>query len=251
MPVFYVVLGVLALILIICLVQMKKGAAWGKPAVTIIAILAILTAVINMVMQNRETGYQPDYKLYAIIGEELAKNFSEYLPSGGKVTVLTPYDPDATPPNPRHTHYMQGFKSGFSSKNVSITGVVAIPQMEPTEMEVTLEDYEARLQQFYKDTLAENSGIAGFISLGRLPANLDAPGLKIALIGGMSPEVSKLIQEGQVQTVVAGTPEVHVVKKGEEIPLETVFKTRYMVVTPENLDQILDRYPQFNPSAKE
>jgi len=237
---------------------MKKGATWAKPAVTIIAIVTIITAVVNMILQTREPSYRPDYKVYEIIGDNLAKTFGECLPSGGEVIVFTPYDADATPPNPRHEYYMTGFESGFSSKNISIAKVISLPQMEPMEMEMTPEEYDEQLQEFYNDELTKNKGIAGWISLGRLPPKLkeleifstDNPP-KVALVGGMNPEVGSFIEEGMIQAVVAGTPEVHVVKKGEVIPPETLFQTRYMTVTSANLTQILERYPQFAPSAEE
>lgn len=243
----YVILGLLAVALIYSLAQMKKGTTWAKPAVIVIAVVTIITALINMILQTRETAYRPDYRLYEIIGQELAKTFGKYLPSGGTVIIFTPYDVDATSVNPRHSYYMEGFGSGFSSKNISIGKVISLPQMGLAEMNP--EEYGKQLQEFYNDKLAENEGIAGWITLGSLPAKLRELDVfsmtnpaKVALIGGMSSEVGRLIKDGFIQTVIAGTPEVHVVKKGEKIPPETLFQTRYMVVTPDNLAQIIERW---------
>jgi len=72
----------------------------------------------------------------------------------------------------------------------------------------------------------------------------------VALIGAMSPQINTLIEEGFIQTVVAGTPEVHVVRKGEKIPPQKIFQSRYIVVTPDNLSQVLKRYPQFAPYSR-
>ena len=61
----------------------------------------------------------------------------------------------------------------------------------------------------------------------------------------MSPQIPALIKQGYVQTVVAGTPEVHTVEKGEEIAPEKIFEQRFMIVTLDNLEEVIKKYPQY------
>ena len=230
MLIFYLILGLFAIALIFSLVQMKKGATWAKPAIPVMVIVAILTTIVTMFLQTREPAYHRDYGVYKIIGRELAKSFGKHLSAGGKVIIFIPYNPEAISPDLRHKYYMEGFLSGFSSQNIFIAKVISLPKKY----------YGAQLQEFYNDKLAENAGIVGWISLGKRPPQLDklrvfstANPPKIALIIAMNPEISSFIEAGLVQTVIAGTPEVQVVKKGKKIPPEKLFETRYMVVTPE------------------
>jgi len=62
----------------------------------------------------------------------------------------------------------------------------------------------------------------------------------------MSPKLTGLIKEGYIEVVIAGTPEVHIMKKGEEKTPEELFPERFMIVTRDNLEEIIRKYPQYS-----
>lgn len=248
------ILVLFGIVLIYLFIQMKKKAAWAKPAIIILSLVAIPVIWINMISRTREPVYRPDYRVYEIIGHELTATLGKYLTPGGKVIVFTPYSLDKISPKSIPYYYMKGFKSGFSPKNISIDKVISLPA---GEIGMTIEEYNRQLQKFYNDKYAENIGIDGWISLGGLtdkPKELDVfsdtnpP--KIGMIGGLTPGISSLIEKGFIHIVISETPKIHVVEKGEKISPKKMFQTRYMVVTPDNLNQIIERYPQIAPSSE-
>ena len=177
--------------------------------------------------------------LYRLIGTKLGETFSNYLPEKGKVFVFTSGSDD---------FYIEGLKKGLSAKKITVKPI-STSQVK-TESE---SDYEDKLLEFYNQQLIENSDVAGIIFLNIFPQKVEQLDIfsegnspKIALLAGMSPKLSGLIRQGYVQVVVAGTPEVHTVEKGERIPAERIFKERFMIVRQDNLEEIIKEYPRYS-----
>ena len=178
--------------------------------------------------------------LYRLIGTKLGEAFSNYLPQRGKVIVFT---------SEADNFYVEGLKKSLSAKKITIK-VFSTSRIE-TESEI---DYEKNLLKFYNQQLSDNPDISGIIFLSQFPLELrkldilseESPP-RVALLTSMSPKLTRLIKEGYVDVVVAGTPEVHIVKKGEEKTPEELFPERFMIVTRNNLEAIIRKYPQYNP----
>jgi len=180
--------------------------------------------------------------LYRLIGAKLGEAFSNYLPEKGKVIVFTSGGDE---------FYTEGLKKSLSAKKITIK-VVSTSRIK-TESE---SDYEDKLLKFYNQELSENPDVCGIIFLNNFLPLLSSPSMgkqigggvspKIALLTGMSPKLTGLIKEGYVDVVVAGIPEVHIVKKGEEKSPEEFFPERFMIVTRDNLEEIIRKYPQYS-----
>ena len=187
--------------------------------------------------------------LYRLIGTKLGEAFSNYLPEKSNVIIFTSEGDD---------FYVEGLKKGLSAKKIT-TKAVSISQIET----ISETDYEDKLLKFYNQQLSENSDVSGIIFLRQFPSPLSSPsrgeevggGLnifskesppKIALLAGMSPKLTELIKDGYVHVVVAGTPKVHIMKKGEEKSPEELFQERFMIVTQDNLSEVLRKYPQYS-----
>ena len=184
--------------------------------------------------------------LYRLIGTRLGEAFSNYLPEKGKVIVFASGSDE---------FYIKGLKKGLSAKKITIK-VASTSQVE-TESET---DYEKNLLEFYKQQLSENSDVCGIIFLNNFPSLLlSSPFMgvkppdigggvspKIALLSSMSPKLTELTRQGYVDVVIAGTPEVHIMKKGEEKSPEELFQERFMLVTQNNLSEIIRKYPQYS-----
>ncbi len=173
-----------------------------------------------------------------VIGVKLGEAFSDYLPREGNIIVFIPGEQES---------YVEGLKEGLLAKDVTIAKVVSVPGLEAQS-----EHYDDRLLEFYDRQLSENPDICGLIFFSQFPLEVERLSIflkenppKIALLTGMSPEITVLIRQGYVQTVVAGTPEVHTVEAGERIPPEEIFQQRFMIVTPDNLEDVLRKYPQY------
>ena len=192
-----------------------------------------------------------------VIGTKLGEAFSNYLPEKSNVIIFTSEGDD---------FYVEGLKKGLSAKKITIN-VVSTSRIE-TESE---SDYEDKLLKFYNQQLSDNPDVFGIIFLSQFPLfpNTPSPSLplpqgerirgegdgggvspKIALLSGMSPKLTRLISQGYVDVVVAGTPEVHIIKKGEEKSPEELFQERFMIVTQDNLEAIIRKYPQYSPERR-
>ena len=180
--------------------------------------------------------------LYRLIGTKLGESFSNYLPEKGKVIVFTSGGDE---------FYVEGLKKSLSAKKITIK------EISTSQIETKSESgYEDKLLKFYNQQLADNPDVSGIIFLNNFPLLLSSPSMgkqigggvspKIALLTGMSPKLTGLIKEGYVDVVVAGTPEVHIVKKGEEKSPEELFPERFMIVTRDNLEEIIRKYPQYS-----
>ena len=180
--------------------------------------------------------------LYRLIGTKLGESFSNYLPERGKVIVFTSGGDE---------FYVEGLKKSLSAKKITIK-VVSTSQIE-TKSE---SDYEDKLLKFYNQELSENPDVCGIIFLNNFLPLLSSPSMgeeigggvspKIALLTGMSPKLTEFIREGYVDVVIAGIPKVHIVKKGEEKSPEELFPERFMIVTRDNLSEVLRKYPQYS-----
>lgn len=178
--------------------------------------------------------------LYRLIGTRLGEIFSNYLPEQGKVIVFTSQGDES---------YVEGLEKSLSAKKIMIQVVSTSPIETESES-----GYEDKLLKFYNQQLSENPDISGLIFLSRFPQKAQELDIflkesrpKIALLTNMSPELTGLIRQGYVQTLIAGTPEVHTMKKGEKMSPEETFKQRFMLVTPDNLEEIIRKYPQYAP----
>ena len=177
--------------------------------------------------------------LYRLIGAKLGEAFSNYLPEKGNVIVFTSGGDD---------FYAEGLKKSLSAKKITIK------EISTSRIETKSEsDYEDKLLEFYNQQLADNPDISGIIFLSQFPRELrkltilseESPP-RIALLTGMSPKLTEFIKEGYVDVVIAGIPKVHIVKKGEEKNPEELFKERFMIVTQDNLEAIISKYPQYS-----
>ena len=212
----------------------------GQKFKGIVPVLIIVAALGFMTYQIfHKDSYTSMKGVDRIIGIKLGEAFSTYLPEGGKVMVFISKGQES---------YVEGLKEWMFAKDV----VIARLEIESEEVMFSEDEYDNKLLEFYNERLSEHSDISGLIFFSQFPREAeklnvllgqDSP--KIALLTGMSPEITALIKQGYVQTVVAGTPEVHTVEKGERIAPEKIFEQRFMIVTPDNLEEVIKKYPQY------
>jgi len=177
--------------------------------------------------------------LYRLVGTKLGESFSNYLPEEKKIMIFVFEGQES---------YVKGLKKKLSAKEM----IIAKLRISPEEIMFSEDSYEDKLVEFYNRKLSENPDISGLIFFSQLPelrklnifSKENPP--KVALLTGMSPKITRLIKEGYVQVVVAGTPEVHIMRKGEKKSPEELFKERFMIVTRDNLETIIRKYPQYN-----
>ena len=206
----------------------------------IVPALIIVVALCFMIYQAfHKDSYTSGKGVDRIIGIKLGESFSAYLPEGGKVMVFISEGQES---------YIKGLKKGISVKEM----IIAKLEVESEEAMFSEDDYDNKLLEFYNERISEYSDISGLIFFSQFPKEAEKLSVllgqnppKIALLTGMSPQITALIKQGYVQIVVAGTPEVHTVEKGEKIAPEKIFQQRFMIVTPDNLEEIIKKYPQY------
>ena len=121
--------------------------------------------------------------------------------------------------------------------------VISSPISISDEMSTSGED----ISSFYNEKISENPDISGIIFFTEFSKNLNifsegnVP--KIALFcPHINPEIISLMKENIIQVAIVSSPEPKVRKKGEIIPPEELFKKSFIIINPENLEEILKKY---------
>ncbi|MCK4401750.1 hypothetical protein KAW08_05560 [bacterium] len=204
------------------------------PALIIVVALGFMTYRIF-----HKDSYTSRKGVDRIIGIKLGEAFSTYLPEGGKVMVFISEGQES---------YVKGLKERMFAEDV----VIARLEIESEDAMFLEDEYDNKLLEFYNKQLSEHPDISGVIFFSQFPKEARRLNIflgqnppKIALLTGMSSQITALIKRGYVQTVVAGTPEVHTVEKGEKIAPEKIFEQRFMIVTTDNLEDVIRKYPQY------
>lgn len=206
-----------------------------KTVVGIIAGALILIALLIILFSGGEEPIELGGEaLDRLIGRRLAEELTLKTDKGTVVVAFQPGD--------------EAIVDGIREAVETDVEAVAMPPISDAAM-TSPREMDRRLTEFYDSQLADPSG-AGIVLLGDLPTrpgslNLfrrpDSP--PVACLGNWRPNLLPLLRNGSIDVLVAGTPTVHVMKKGEEKSPQQLFEERYMVVTPQNVDQTMRQYP--------
>jgi hypothetical protein len=191
----------------------------------IVLALTIAIALSFIICRSTRKASTTSYKgVDRIIGIKLGETFSTYLPEKGKIMVFISKGQES---------YARGLVEGVSAKDVIVTKL----EIELEDAVFPEGDYEDELSEFYNRQISKRPDVSGLVFFSQFPKEARKLNIflrknppKVALLTSMSPEITTLIKQGYVQTVVAGTPEVHTVEKGERIPPEKIFQQRFMIV---------------------
>jgi len=248
----------------------KQGAQWGKPLTIACAIVALLLAVGTIfsggnrvdveAIRERELAYAEisTHKLGAYLGEKFA---------GSDAVVIVPIDFGV--PNESAVAQLRGLKEGLGT-DVEIVAEVSpelseeFKQMmeqapEGAEMPymgmAPMMDMMIRAEQFNKIFKEEAKGVDLVITLVGLPMDLenlicwkmsDPP--KLAVYSAMQvPRLKEAIKQDYVSALIAYRPDPDMEQKDIPDDMEEAFAKRYLLITPENVEEYAAKYEMLFP----
>ena len=214
-----------------------------KIAISIAAIIIIIASWTLMLTRAKKEAPAPApsrKQLTEIIGIRLGEKLSGYLPGGtGPVIVFVLEGQESSG---------TGLEQGLSDKKIQVKTIV-IPVFD----QKSTENYEETLIAFYNKQYKENSSASGVVFLTPFPTHPEKLNMfntnnppKIGLQTRMSREISRLIKNGRIQVVITSVPGVRTREKGEKISPEEAFNQKFIVITPDNFEEVIKQHSQFS-----
>jgi hypothetical protein len=268
-PVAIGIMVVAGIGMLIGLSKQKAGAAWGKPLAMVCIVVALATAVMNIVKTSgggntagiveREMQYQ---KVGAQkLGSHLAEKYS-----GSKALIIV--EPKLGAAADKPNVLVEGLKEGFGSaitvvaeespeipENAAKAFAAEMPPMEGGEGGMEGEMLPP-LEYWYTASLVNKlldkydgkyDMIVTTIGLPQDAKRLDIwkgdKKPKVALASGSVYELRGAIKSGAIVAAVTYNPQAEYDDKPVPKDLDEAFNKRFLLLTPENIDQIASKHP--------
>jgi hypothetical protein len=214
---------------------LREASDTRKTVIGITAGAIIFIALLILLLSGGEEPIElSGAALDRFIGRRLAEELSQNVGEGTLLVAFQPGDEAV----------VEGIRQGVDAE----VQPIEMPPIGEAAM-TSVGEMDRQLTEFYDGQLADPPA-DGIVLLGDLPSRPGALELfrqpdppPIACLGNWGPNLVALIRNGSIDVLVAGTPTVHVMKKGEEKSPEQLFEERYMLVTPQNVNKILRQYP--------
>ena len=281
---WFIIMVIAAAGMIIGLVKERQGIEWGRPLTIGGAIVALLMAIISIIggagsdidveeIREREQRYN------RVAGQKLGQYLAQEM-SGKAALVIKPIEMTEEP-NETVTAQIEGLKEGLGNA-IDIIDVVSPPipeeykqYMEETaeaegvdpEMQMEYEMYPMMEAAFDAETFNNlyeqyGQGTDLVITLAGLPMDIEnmsiwdmqtPPELAVFGIGsgpGPVPKLADAIRQGFVAAYITFKPRQQV-EEDKSIPddLDAAFNKRYLLVTPKNVDALMEEYEYLLPEG--
>ncbi len=269
-------------------VKMKQGMEWGKGVTVACAILVLILAVAHTKnkmgggkisdkeiarIQQREKMYQQ------VSAEKLARKMAAAYP-GSKAVIIRPMDLGFDMPDLENK--IEGIKTGFG-QDIEIIGILSpeVPQMLINEMEAMKKQYleesgESEVPEDYVMSMGlgmeygDMIDVAQFNQLAKkIPDDADLvvlltefpyelekislwskkPRPKVAgIVNSIPPKLDAAIEAGYITAVVLPKYDGDFTSKDIPDDIDERFDRRFLLVTAENIKDIVAKYPQLFPT---
>ena len=259
--------------MLIGLSKQKAGAEWGKPLAMVCIIVALGTAVMNIVKtstggSNTKGIVEREMQYQKIKGKKLGAYLAEKYP-GSKALIIVEPKLSGSTAKKKPNVVLEGLKEGFGSA-ITIVAEVSptIPEkalknmksqmpvmeggaegMEGEEMMPPMEFwYRAallnKLLDQYKDKYDMIVTLIGLPQDARNVKVLKSKKRpKVAIAEGSVYELRGAIKAGVVVAAVTYNPKAEYTDKAVPKDLDEAFKDRYLLLTPETVDQVASQCP--------
>ncbi len=246
--------------------KQKAGALWGKPVATICAIIALGCALGHIALtsggQDTQKIVQIEREYQRISGEKLGRYLAEAHPDAVALIIADPSTPN-TPDAP--DALLDGIKQGLGEK-VRISAEVRpqIPEAvkkqfagetpEGMPAEEALPPMEFWFTAAMMDSIIakDGKGCDLIITTIGLPTDMakmkfwrSAPsnGTKLAIARGSVYELKRAIAQKLVTAAISFNPNAVWDDKSPSSDLDEAFAKRYLLITPENVEELATKYP--------
>ncbi|MFZ2655376.1 MAG: hypothetical protein WAX69_10660 [Victivallales bacterium] len=253
------VVMVLSLIGMIVCAKKQDAVSIAKPAAVGLMALVVICAVVILM----KTGVLGDQGTQKIIQNEftytkssyftLGKYIAEKIPGAKILLVVDKQRQNDT----RSPALLESFKLGLAGKaTIAATETPAIawpegrPQPRPEEMDM-IPLQEVMTAESFNDLIAKYSDANLIVSFIGLPNDIENMTVwtmepekrpKIALINGAYHNLKTAIQSGIVAAVIAVNPTAKFTDEAAPVDVKAAFDKRYILITPDNIDQISTTY---------
>ena len=239
--------------------KQKAGQTWGKPLAIVCAIVALVVALAQIMtsgggasaegIRDRELKYANISAQY--LGEYLAENHA-----GAKAVMIV--EPSETEGLKKSEALSKGLEKGVGGA-IEIVAIEtpSIPAdmrpattpdgspapLPPREVWFTAQAFNQIVEKYEGkvDLVVTMMGLPGTQQLGRLNIwGMDD--VKLAIGDGSVYELYRQIKNGKIVAAVSYNPDA---TYDEEMPprdLEEAFNKRYLLVTPQNVEQLAGKY---------
>lgn len=278
-PISLILMLAAAAMMVFGLQKSKQGYEWGKPVTIAGAAIALLLALGSMFTSKgpnpqKLSEYQSRYR--EACGAKLGMYLAEQFPDA-KAAFLMPHNMNS-PTSQHSTDLVDALKNAMEDTIQIGPDLVPTPppeiQRQHEEMREQLgsQDVPPEQAMMYMtpmfswfsaeqldDLVAEKAADCDLLiaiaelpqdfERCRFPTKADAP--KIVLTGGAIYRYAPIIESGVIVAAIANNPEANWEPAPPPKKVEAAFDERYLLVTPDNINKIAEKYPDLIPSEEE
>lgn len=263
-PIAIAIMVVAGIGMIVGLSKQKTGAVWGKPVAIVCIIIALATALMNIVKTSsggNTAQIVEREQLFQKIGtQKLGMYLAEKYP-GAKALIVT--EPRIGTAASRPNILVEGLKEGFGGKitvveevspevpqNAAKAFAAEMPAMEggeggmegemlpPLEYWYTAAVLEALLEKYkgQYDMIVTTIGLPQDANRMKLWKAKDKP--KVAIANGSVYELKGPIKAAMIVGAITYNPKAEYDDKPVPKDLDEAFNKRFLLLTPENIDEV-------------
>ena len=273
----YVIMLVGAIVMIYGLKKYKTGQMWGKGVAILGALVALGCALANLFtggqagtqeVQDMAAGYSRVKG--AKVGQYLASNYS-----GKKVVIVKETTMTQGGETTMSEAMLQGLKSSLQG-NVTLVDTVAPEMPEDLKEEVERTQEELAAQEEGEVPMDEAMGLAGIpfdswftadimddlvdeykgkadimVFACNMPMDYQAAEFwrdsdvpKLVVLSGPVSELTNAIKQGKVIAAVMANPDAEYEQKPPPTDVDEAFGKRYLLLTPDNVEEIASKYQE-------
>ena len=266
-------------VMVFGLQKSKQGVEWGKPVTIIGAVVALLLAVSSLFTgggADPEKIREISQRYREVCGIKLGQYLSAQF-DGQSAAFLMPYQP-IDMDDPHQDIFMKALRKELENNGLDVTGQMSPeppPEVKEREAEMREQVEQMRGQQG-SDTLPPEEMMYGFepmytwftgseldqlirsydkecdllVAISELPMDVfaanfwrspDAP--KVVLTRGSVYEYYGAIKAGAVVAAIAHHPDATYEQEKPPKDIDAAFAQRYLLITPDNVDEVASKYP--------
>jgi hypothetical protein len=264
--VLIVIMVASAAIMVFGLVKQKQGMAWGKPLATLAAVIALVCALSHIVTSggpSQKSVMKTQMRYVEVSTEKLGQYLAEKYPGKKALLIVSPM---AKINQANADALTSGLKRGLDGKITIVAEVSPEPpkmpnmpagpqgksmppgaemmMMGPIEFWLTPEKFDAMLEPHLKNVDLVITTIGLPMEVGKLKFwQVKPQPPKMVIASGNISNLAEAIKAGYVAAAVTFNPKATYDNQKPPSNLDDAFSKRYLLVTPENVEQTVKEFP--------
>ena len=255
-----------AVVMVLGLVKQKQGLAWGKPLATWAAVIALICALLHIVTSggpSQKSVMKTQMRYVEVSTEKLGQYLAEKYPGKKALLIVSPI---AKINQANADALTRGLKRGLKGKITIVAEISPEPpqmpnlpagpqgrrlppgagmmMMGPIEFWLTPEKFDAMLEPQLKNVDLVITTIGLPMEVGKLKFwQIKPQPAKMVIANGNISNLAEAIKTGYVAAAVTFNPKATYDNQKPPSNLDAAFSKRYLLVTPENVEQTVKEFP--------